>query len=91
MRYAGLTDLFRRWPVYTPRGIRKLIASRDFPAPVHTINAGRTKVWYLPDIERYERAHPELTSEQAKRRKVAGYAIALARKRRQPTQEEAAV
>ena len=55
---------------------------RDFPEPQFTVNAGRTKVWYLPDIELYEKAHPELKSEDAKRRKVAGYAIALTRKRK---------
>ena len=82
MRFVGFADLIRRW-VYTPRGARKVVAGRDFPAPQFAINAGRTKVWYLPDIEGYERAHPELTSEEAKRRKRAGYAAALAKRRKE--------
>ena len=81
MRFLGFHDLIRRW-VYTPRGARKVVAGRDFPSAAFTINAGRTKVWYLPDIETYEQAHPELTSEEAKRRKRAGYAAAIARGRK---------
>ena len=46
-----------------------------------TINAGHTKVWHMADINGYERSHPEVTSTEAKRRKVAGYAAALRRKK----------
>ncbi len=82
MAFLGFQDLARRW-VYTPRGARKVIASRDFPAPAFTINAGRTKVWTMADVNGYETNHPELTSEEAKRRKRAGYAAALARGRKE--------
>jgi predicted DNA-binding transcriptional regulator AlpA len=77
--YLGFRDLMQRW-VYTRQGLYKMMQQTDFPAPVFTINAGHTKVWRLGDIAAYETQHPEVTSEDAKRRKVAGYARALARK-----------
>ena len=69
--------------MYTPRGVRKLALHKSFPVPAFTINAGKTKVWSVADIEVYERDHKEVTSQEAKRRKIAGYAIALAKKRKQ--------
>jgi hypothetical protein len=80
--YVGFGDLAARW-VYTLRGVRKLVMRQDFPVPAFTINGGRTKVWTMADIDVYERLHPEVTSPEAKRRKIAGYAIALAKKRKQ--------
>ena len=78
--YVGVKDLIRRW-VYTPRGARKVIANRDFPAPEFSINRGKTKVWFLPDVAAFESTHPELTSEAAKDSKVRGYAIANLKKK----------
>ena len=43
MTYVGLQDIVKRW-VYTPQGVRKVMRSRDFPAPSITINVGKTKV-----------------------------------------------
>jgi hypothetical protein len=80
--YLGFGDLVQRW-VYTMRGVRKLALSADFPPPAFTINRGRTKVWSMAEINGYERRHPEVTSAEAKRRKIAGYAAAIAKKRRQ--------
>jgi hypothetical protein len=80
--YVRLSDLARRW-VYTRRGIEKLIGRGGFPAPAITDGAGRLKLWHLSDIASYEDAHPELTSEEAKRRKVRSYAIGNLKKRRQ--------
>ena len=77
---VGVKDLIRRW-VYTPRGARKVIAHRDFPAPEFSVNEGKTPVWFLPDVIAYERTHPELTSEAAKYGKVRGFAIANLKKK----------
>jgi hypothetical protein len=74
--YVGLQDLVKRW-VYTRQGVHKLMRRADFPQPQFTINAGKTKVWYAPDIAGYEQRHPEVTSESAKARKVGGYARAI--------------
>lgn len=73
MAYIGFQDLVKRW-VYSRQGVYKLMRRKDFPLPQFTINAGKTRVWHAPDIEVYERAHPEVTSDAAKARKVAGYA-----------------
>ena len=70
MTYLAFGDLVKRWTAYTPRGVRKLISSADFPAPLFALNVGKTKVWSLPIIQLYERDHPELTSHLAKRNKV---------------------
>ena len=74
--YLGFADLVKRW-VYTRQGVHRLLRSPDFPAPVFTINRGRTKVWRLADIEFYERKHPEVTDADLKRDKVLGYARAV--------------
>jgi len=79
--YIGLGDLAERW-VYTIRGIRKLTLSKDFPPPAFAINRGRTKVWNAADIEGFELEHPEVIDAEAKRRKIAGYAAAVAKKRK---------
>jgi hypothetical protein len=79
MAYLRIADLVRRW-VYTRRGIEKLIGRGGFPAPAITDGAGRMKLWHPADIAVYEAAHPEVTSDEAKRRKVRGYAIANLKK-----------
>lgn len=76
MAYLGLQDLVRRW-VYTRQGVHKLMRRADFPPAAFTVNAGKTKVWTAPDIESYEQRHPEVRSESAKARKVAGYARSI--------------
>ena len=76
MRYLGFRDLLQRW-VYTRQGLYLLISREGFPPPAFTINQGRTKVWELSAIEAYEREHPEVTSEAAKRYKVRGYFLTL--------------
>jgi predicted DNA-binding transcriptional regulator AlpA len=73
MSYLGFRDLLKRW-VYTRQGVYKLMDNADFPEPQFTINGGHTKVWHSTDIKSYEDKHPELTSEEKKRRKVAAYA-----------------
>ena len=79
--YVGLQDLVKRW-IYTRQGVHKLTRARDFPAPAFSVNAGHTKVWHVADVQTFESAHPELTSEAAKRRKVRGYGIAAMRRRK---------
>jgi hypothetical protein len=75
VQYLGFTDLLARW-IYTRQGLYKVMARDGFPAPVFTINRGRTQVWHEADICRYERAHPELNSEAAKQHKIRGCAAA---------------
>ena len=76
MDYLGFQDLVERWPVYTARGLRKLVRSRNFPAPAFTLNRGHDLVWHEHDIVRFERTHPEMHSEDAKQRKIRGCAAA---------------
>jgi hypothetical protein len=81
MAYVTLADLVRRW-VYTRRGLQKLIRrGGGFPAPVITDGTGRLKLWHTADIAAFEDAHPELTSEEEKRRKVRSYAIGNLKKK----------
>lgn len=81
MAYMTLADLVRRW-VYTRRGVQKLIRRGGFPEPALIVNGSRTKLWHTADIAAFETSHPELTSEEAKHRKVRGYAIANLKKAR---------
>lgn len=83
MNYVGLQDLVKRW-VYSRQGVHKLMRHPDFPKPQFTINAGKTKVWYAPDIQHYEERHPEVKSETLKARKVGGYARAILKGERRP-------
>lgn len=76
--YFGLADLADRWR-YTRQGVHVLAKRPDFPRPVFTINRGRVRVWARADIEAYERGKPWLGDEEAKRRKVVGYARAINR------------
>ena len=76
MDYLGFQDLVRRWPVYTARGLRKLVRRDNFPAPTFTLNQGQDHVWREEDIMRFERTHPEMHSEDAKQRKIRGCAAA---------------
>ena len=71
--YCGIADIVARW-VYTRQGVHQLLKSTDFPAPVFTINQGRTKVWMQADIAAYERAHPEVLDKEVKTKKINGYA-----------------
>ena len=75
MQYLGFTDLLARW-IYTRQGLYKVMARDGFPAPVFTVNRGRTQVWREEDIRQYERSHPELNSEAAKQYKIRGCAAA---------------
>jgi hypothetical protein len=74
--YLGFQDLVMRWPVYTARGIRKLVHRHNFPVPVFTLNQGHDLVWREEDIVHFERTHPEMHSEYAKQRKIRGCAAA---------------
>lgn len=76
MDYLGFQDLVSRWPVYTVRGLRKLVRRDNFPAPAFTLNQGHDFVWREEDIMRFERTHPEMNSEDAKERKIRGCAAA---------------
>lgn len=80
MNYLGFTDILRRW-VYSRRGLQKMMARGDFPAPVFALNEGRNKAWHLTDITAFEQSHPEVTSLYLKHRKVVSYAIGASRKR----------
>lgn len=74
--YLGFQDLVCRWPVYTARGLRKLVHRNSFPVPAFTLNLGHDLVWREVDIARFERTHPEMHSEYAKQRKIRGCAAA---------------
>lgn len=76
MDYLGFQDLVCRWPVYTARGLRKLVHRDNFPVPAFTLNQGHDLVWCEGDIARFERTHPEMNSEDAKQRKIRGCAAA---------------
>lgn len=76
MNYLGFQDLVCRWPVYTVRGLRKLVHRHNFPVPAFTLNQGHDLVWREDDIASYERTHPEMHSEDAKQRKIRGCAAA---------------
>ena len=88
--YCGITDIVDRW-VYTRQGLHKLTKTPTFPVPVFTINRGRTKVWLLSDIEIYEKAHPEVLTEEAKARKLKGYAWAILKGSRERAKQEQGV
>ena len=75
--YLGFQDLVIRWPVYTSRGLRKLVHRDSFPVPAFTINQGHDLVWHEDDISAYEHTHPEMHSEDAKQRKIRGCAAAV--------------
>jgi hypothetical protein len=78
MSYVNFTDILRR-TVYSKRGLLKMAARADFPAPAFTVGAGKIRIWHLADIEAFERAHPELKSTVAKMRKVRGFQRARAK------------
>ena len=78
MDFLGPGDLLKRWS-YTRGGIHKLSKSSDFPKPAMVINAGRTKVWALSDIEAYEKEHPEVLDEFGGVNKQRGYFLCLVR------------
>lgn len=84
MSYVNFSDILRR-TIYTKRGLLKMAARDDFPAPAFTVGGGKIRIWHLADIVRFEEAHPELTSENEKHRKVVGYAIANLKKRARQT------
>ena len=81
MQYLGFRDLLARW-VYTRQGLYKFMARDEFPAPAFLLNQGHTKVWELNVIEAYERQHPELTDEAAKRFKTKGYYLSIQKGKR---------
>ena len=78
MDFLGPGDLLKRWS-YTRGGIHKLSKNSDFPKPVMVINAGRTKVWALADIEAYEKDHPEVLETFGGFNKQRGYFLCLVR------------
>lgn len=80
MPYVNFSDILRR-TVYTKRGLLKVAARPDFPPPAFTVGQGKIRIWHLADIEAFENAHPELTSNVEKWRKVAGYRRARERGR----------
>ena len=71
----GITDLATRWG-YTRQGVHQLAIRSGFPAPVATVNGGRTRVWLLADVEAFEQGRPELGDAVAKRRKQTGFYLA---------------
>jgi hypothetical protein len=75
-------DLQDRWSHYTRQGLYKVRAWPDFPKPVESYSGGKVHkvhIWHLTDITAFEKAHPELTSNVEKWRKVKGYQRALAK------------
>ncbi len=72
-------DLQKRWSHYTRQGLYKVRAWEDFPKPIYVVSDGKSPLWHLPDITAFEKAHPELTSNVEKWRKVTGYQRALAK------------
>lgn len=76
LELVGIADLEDRW-VYTRQGIHKISRSTDFPKPAAIINRGRVRMWHLFDIENFEKSHPEVTDDIAKKNKIIGYARAV--------------
>jgi hypothetical protein len=81
-----MSHLVKRWTrppigrgVYTRQGVYKLTHSAGFPEPA--ITSGRVRLWRAADIAVFEVAHPELTDDAIKHRKVIGYAIGNFKKR----------
>lgn len=74
--YLRLGDLARRWG-YSKQGVQKLAKREDFPAPCFTLNHGKIRIWAVREVEAFERERPELLSEDAKLRKVAGFLRAI--------------
>ncbi|MDR2839025.1 MAG: hypothetical protein LBV49_10765, partial [Azonexus sp.] len=59
-------DIRRRW-IYTRQGIVMLIKNDpEFPAPIATVNDGRTRLWRETDIAAYEQGKPWLFDEAEK-------------------------
>lgn len=92
MPYLSMFDLLKRWTrppkgrgVFTRQGVYKLVHRPDFPAPAITDGAGRMKLWHVADIAAFESVRPELTDDEAKHRKVRGYAIANLKKAKRGT------
>jgi len=79
VKLVSWVDLQERWNHYTRRGLYKIRAWPDFPEPFAVVSRGKFPIWELADIVKLERARPELKSNDAKRRKVAGYGRARAR------------
>jgi len=75
-KLVGVSDLAKRWG-YTRAGVHNLLHSEDFPEPLGIVNNGRIRVWSLDQFEEYERVHPELWDELAKRRKQIGFFLAI--------------
>jgi hypothetical protein len=68
-KFFGTGDLAKRWG-YTVRGVRNLAANEpDFPEPAFAVNGGRIRVWEIGAIQRWENAHPETRSGEAKAHK----------------------
>jgi hypothetical protein len=72
MDVVSVPDLCDRW-LYTKQGVHRLTKGRSFPVPLFVVSRGRVPVWYLPDIETWEKDHPEVYDEGAKLRKQKGY------------------
>ena len=77
-QFVGTGDLVRRWK-YSRQGINQWLKKPGFPPPAFTVNGGRTRVWDLSAIEAFEVGRPELGDPEEKRRKVIGYARAVAK------------
>ena len=72
-------DLQKRWSHYTRQGLYKVRRWADFPKPIESVSCRKFPLWHLTDIRAFENAHPELTSNVEKWRKVAGYQRARAK------------
>lgn len=68
MKLLGRSDLRSRW-TYTRQGVHKVLKWRDCPRPYLSADRGRLAAWLESDIEVFERGHPELLDEDAKRNK----------------------
>jgi len=61
----GMSDLAKRWKYSSVHGVRKRRKyDKSFPKPIATINK-RVLVFYLPDIEAYEKLRPGLTHSKS--------------------------
>lgn len=82
MAETGLTvgAIAKRWG-YSRQGVQKLARRPDFPPPCFIFNRAKIRIWAVEDVERYERDRPELRSEDAKRRKIRGYGLAVLKRR----------
>lgn len=58
-RLFSPADLAERWKVSQAAVGNRRARHADFPQPITTVSRGYVPLYTLPDVERYEAAHPK--------------------------------